>query len=65
MSTVPRIDSGIPGQPASFGTALSHTPGTAKSFSELYAEFWQRGVSPVAVREMTRMRNARVTDCGF
>lgn len=65
MSTVPRIDSAVAGQPASLGTALGHTPITARNFFELYAEFWQRGVAPVAIREMTRMRNARVTDCGF
>jgi hypothetical protein len=65
MSTVPRIGSKDPSQPATFGTVLSHTPVTATRFFELYTEFWQRGVAPVPVREMTRMRNARVTDCGF
>ena len=65
MSTLPRVESADPNQPASFATVLSHTPVTATRFFELYTEFWQRGVSPVDVREMTRMRNARVTDCGF
>ena len=65
MSTTPRIGSEDPDQAASLGTALSLTPATAGKFAELYAEYWQRGVSPVSIREMTRMRNARVTDCGF
>lgn len=65
MSTVPRVDSGIAGQPASFETVLAHTPDTAAKFFDLYAEFWQRGVSPQTIKEMTRLRNARVTDCAF
>jgi hypothetical protein len=65
MSTTPRINSAVPGQPATFATVLGHTPLTAQRFGALYAEFWQHGVSPVAIREMTRLRNARITDCGF
>lgn len=64
MSTEPRIQPAS-GVEASLGTALSLTPLTAGRFGTLYAEFWQRGVSPVNIREMTRMRNARVTDCGY
>ena len=29
-------------------------------FFELYAEFWQRGVVPAEIKEMTRLRNARI-----
>lgn len=65
MSTVPRVESAIPDESATLVTVLAHTPDTSAKFFDLYAEFWQRGVSPATVREMTRLRNARVTDCAF
>lgn len=65
MSTEPRVASAVVGEAASFPTVLAHTPETTGKFFDLYAEFWQRGVAPLTVREMTRMRNARVTDCAF
>lgn len=65
MSTVPRVESAVADEPASFATVLAHTPDTTAKFFDLYAEFWQRGVLPQPVKEMTRLRNARVTDCAF
>ena len=65
MSTNPRIKSAVPGQPANFGTVLAHAPNLAARFAELYAEFWQNGVADPAIKEMTRIRNARITDCGY
>ena len=65
MSTKPRIQSAIPGAPADFGTVMSHVPNVTARFFELYAEFWQRGVVAPALKEMTRLRNARITDCGY
>lgn len=65
MSTKPRIASAIAGADADFGSVMSHIPETTGRFFELYAEFWQNGVVPVALKEMTRIRNARVTDCGY
>ena len=65
MSTKPRIDSAIAGVPADFGSVMSHVPNTTGKFFELYSEFWQRGVVPAEVKEMTRVRNARITDCGY
>ena len=65
MSTKPRIESAIAGAPADFGSVMSHVPNTTGKFFELYAEFWQRGVVPAEVKEMTRVRNARITDCGY
>ena len=44
---------------------MSHTPGATGKFFQLYAEFWQRGVVADELKEMTRMRNARITDCGY
>jgi hypothetical protein len=34
-------------------------------FWALYGEFWQRGTVEQRVKEITRLRNARITDCGF
>jgi len=65
MSTTPRIGSAIPGAPAEFGTVMSHTPDIIAKFGELYAEFWQQGLISQEVKEMTRIRNARITDCGY
>ena len=65
MSTKPRVTSAIPGQPPNFGSALAHQPGLAGAFGSLYSEFWSNGVLEHRTKEVTRMRNARVTDCGF
>lgn len=64
MSTRPRVSSAIPGESAHFGTVMMHVPEVQQTFGALYAEFWQHGVAPT-FKEMTRLRNARVTDCGF
>jgi hypothetical protein len=48
-----------------FGSILAHQPGLAAAFGELYAEFWNRGVLDHATKETSRMRNARITDCGY
>ncbi|MBH79782.1 MAG: hypothetical protein CMQ49_04635 [Gammaproteobacteria bacterium] len=65
MSTKPRISSAVPDQPAQFATVMMHTPASTGRFFDLYAEFWQRGVVADELKEMTRMRNARITDCGY
>ena len=65
MSTVPRVPSAIPGQPATLGTALAHCPDVARAFQRLYGTLWSEGVVPQSIKETARMRNARVTDCGF
>jgi hypothetical protein len=65
MSTKPRLEPPAPGMPADFGSLMSHAPNTMMRFFETYAEFWQRGVVAQEVKEMTRLRNARITDCGY
>lgn len=65
MSTTPRVSSAIEGQSAEFGTVMSHTPEIISRFFELYATFWQQGLVAQEVKEMTRIRNARITDCGY
>lgn len=65
MSTIPRVSSAVPGEPAHFGTVLAHQPAIAESFTELYGRFWQSDVLSARLKEVARMRNARVTECGF
>lgn len=65
MSTIPRVASAVPGEPAHFGTALAHQPELAKRFYDLYGSFWDSDVLPARIKEIARMRNARVTECGF
>ena len=65
MSKEPRIASAVPGRAPDFASVLAHLPETAGLFADLYAEFWQNGVLDVRLKEMTRIRNARITDCGY
>lgn len=65
MSTKPRLAPAIPGLEADFGSLMAHAPNPTARFFELYAEFWQNGVVAQEIKEMTRMRNARITDCGY
>ncbi len=34
-------------------------------FDAFYAELWQRGTVDEATKEVGRLRNARITDCGI
>jgi alkylhydroperoxidase family enzyme len=65
MSTTPRVSSAIPGEPAHFGSVLAHQPEIAARFFELYGAFWGSDVLAARIKEVARMRNARVTQCGF
>jgi len=65
MSSVARVPSGVPGQPADFYTVLENAPAFAASFGQLYAAFWQSAVVSQRVKEVVRLRNARITDCGL
>jgi alkylhydroperoxidase family enzyme len=65
MSTTPRVQSGVPGEPAIFKTVLAHQPEVFEAFWKLYGTFWSHGVVDHATKETARMRNARKTDCGY
>ena len=65
MSYEPRIPAAEPGQPANFASVTAHVPTMMARFFDLYAEFWQHGVVADEIKEMTRLRNARITDCGY
>lgn len=65
MSTIPRASSAIPGEPAHFGSVLAHQPEIAEKFFALYGTFWDSDVLSARLKEVARMRNARITECGF
>lgn len=65
MSTIPRVSSAVLGEPAHFGSVLAHQPILAKLFGEVYGAFWNSDVLAARVKELCRMRNARITQCGF
>ncbi len=65
MSTIPRIPSAIAGQAPSLGSVLAHAPDIARAFAEFYAEFWQGGLVDARLKELVRIRVARITDCGY
>lgn len=65
MSTVPRLSSAVDGRPAAFGTILAHQPALAAAFTATYGQFWSHGVLDHPSKETVRLRNARITDCGY
>lgn len=65
MSTVPRVPSAVPDRPAAFRTVFAHQPSLLEAFSALYGTFWSHGQVDHVTKEMTRLRNARITDCGY
>ncbi len=65
MSTTPRVPSAVAGEEASFRTVFAHQPGLLASFWQLYATLWSEGVVDHPTKEVARLRNARITDCGY
>ena len=65
MSSVPRLAPVDPAARSVFGSILAHQPCLAAAFFDLYGEFWNRGVLDHATKETARVRNARITDCGY
>lgn len=45
-----------------FAAAL---PGAGLAFDELYGRLWSAGQLDPQLKEVVRMRNARITDCGL
>lgn len=60
MSTTPRIPVGDEGT-----GMFSGSEGLGRSFMRLYGMFWREGVLDHEVKEAVRIRNARITDCGY
>lgn len=65
MSTTPRMPSAVDGKTASIRTVMAHSSAVRQAFDTMYATLWSNGVVDVDVKELVRLRNARVTDCGL
>jgi len=59
MSTTPRITTG------KSGSALALVPSMNDAFWRLYGEYWSRGVLDERTKEVARIRNARMVNCGL
>lgn len=46
-------------------SVLAHQPEALDAFTRLYGTLWSRGVVDHPSKELARLRNARVTDCGY
>lgn len=60
MSTTPRLAGPEGVETRSLSATLAET-----AFPRLYGQFWSHGVVDQPTKEVTRLRNARITDCGF
>ncbi|MEM1230596.1 MAG: hypothetical protein AAGI15_08675 [Pseudomonadota bacterium] len=64
MSTTPRFTAATQ-TGAGFGDVTAHVADVMGHFSALYGEYWQSPRTSPMLKEMTRLRNARTTECGF
>ncbi len=60
----PKRAAGDPGDPIR-SSALAHQPEALEAFTRLYGVLWSHGVVDHPTKEIARLRNARVTGCGF
>ncbi len=65
MSSKPRVNSAIEGEIANFSNVMLHKREILERFGDLYSEFWRTSSVSLEIKEMTRIRNARITDCGY
>lgn len=65
MSSTPRLNPSVAGEVANFASVTGHAPELMAAFFDLYGQLWQRGIIADDIRELTRIRNARLTDCGY
>ncbi|MGY9083493.1 MAG: hypothetical protein ACKVK3_12875 [Acidimicrobiales bacterium] len=65
MSTTPRVRSAVDGKAPSIRTVMAHSSAVRLAFDTMYATLWSNGTVDVDVKELVRLRNARVTDCGL
>lgn len=65
MSTTPRLPSAIVGKAPSSRTVMANSPAVREAFDRMYATLWSHGIVDLDVKELVRLRNARVTDCGL
>ncbi len=61
----PPTFSGQPPADLALRGPLGHQPALWAAFTRLYATLWSRGVLDHPTKEVARLRNARVTGCGY
>jgi alkylhydroperoxidase/carboxymuconolactone decarboxylase family protein YurZ len=61
MSSQPRV---TPAGPEN-ASRLAHVPELEAAFWKLYGELWSHGALDQRTKEVARIRNARVTNCGL
>jgi len=44
---------------------LGHEPRLLRAFLDLYGRLWRDGVVDHSTKEVVRLRNARITNCGY
>ena len=59
-----RLPQPEPGPRAGYGL-LAHAPAVLDAFLDLYGRLWRDGVVDHPTKEVVRLRNARITDCGY
>lgn len=65
MSSTPRIPAVTADAAPDFGNVTAHAAEIIQQFFSLYGVLWQQGRIPADLREVTRLRNASITDCGY
>jgi AhpD family alkylhydroperoxidase len=63
MARLP-LPAGAPAHLRSYGL-LAHAPGVLAAFMDLYGRLWRDGIVPQSTKEVARLRNARLTGCGY
>ena len=63
MARLPQPDHADPAL-AGYGL-LAHAPEVLRAFLGLYGRLWRDGVVDHPTKEVVRLRNARITDCGY
>lgn len=51
--------------PPGGATFFDHQPAAFAAFNRLYGVLWSRGVLDEPTKEVGRLRNARINDCGI
>ena len=65
MSSRPLVRSAVPGEEPNIQNVLAHHPDLQERFNHIYGLIWSHGRVDLRTKELSRMRNARVTGCGF
>ena len=60
-----RLPSPAPGGPGERYGLLGHAPDVLHAFLDLYGRLWRDGLVDHPTKEVVRLRNARITDCGY